>query len=50
MPEVRKAIHVDVPQKAGKDWAICGGIQYNSDFGSLLPHCEWLDLLPHPPD
>jgi carboxypeptidase C (cathepsin A) len=37
-PVVRKAIHVDVPQKNGKDWAICGGIQYRSDFGSLLPH------------
>ena len=24
-------------EKNGKDWAICGGIQYSSDFGSLLP-------------
>ena len=23
---------------ANKDWHICGGIQYNSDSGSLLPH------------
>lgn len=36
--QVRKAIHVDVPSKNGKDWQICGGIQYSSDFGSLLPH------------
>lgn len=40
--QVRKALHVDVPAKNGKEWAICGGIQYSSDFGSLLPHCEWL--------
>jgi len=35
---VRKALHVDVPAKNGKDWAICGGVEYHSDFGSLLPH------------
>jgi len=38
VPAVRKALHVDVPSKNGKEWAICGGIQYSSDFGSLLPH------------
>ena len=42
--EVRKALHVDVPQKNGEDWMICGigqkGQQggYRPDFGSLLPH------------
>jgi hypothetical protein len=41
---VRKALHVDVPQKNGEDWMICGigqkGQQggYRPDFGSLLPH------------
>ena len=30
VPEVRKAIHVDVPAKNGKEWMICGGIEYSS--------------------
>jgi serine carboxypeptidase-like clade 1 len=32
---VQKALHVSVAKKA---WHICGGIQYTSDSGSLLPY------------
>jgi len=34
-PIVQNALHVAVAKKA---WHICGGIQYSSDSGSLLPH------------
>jgi serine carboxypeptidase-like clade 1 len=33
-PDVQKAIHVT---KANKMWHICGGVDYHSDKGSLLP-------------
>jgi carboxypeptidase C (cathepsin A) len=35
LPAVKAAIHVTA---AAKDWHICGGIDYTSDFGSLLPY------------